>query len=309
MDTSDEINVVAPPETMLINPPLPVVANAPEPFWIRHIKRQIFNNKNFILFIGGKPGTGKSWSAIGIAKMLNKDFTMDRVVFRASDLMKIINDPIYQNKKGIVIIWDEAGIELSNQNWFNLVNKMINFLMQTFRHRNFILIFTSPFKDFIQASTRKLIHAEFTTTKINRKEETCWIKPKLIQYNDHNKKYYYKYLLKKVGPAIVPIKIWKIKKTDKALIDAYEKKKNEFTRELNQRIERTIKNYEGGDEKRLTDSQQKVVDVWKQGIFTLREVGEKLGITPQSIFSIEASLSRKGHKKDYYRDMAQKGAI
>ena len=109
--------------------------------------------------------SGKSYCALSMAKQLDKRFTMDNVVFTPEELMNLVESD--KLKKGSVIVWDEAGVGISHRSWQSQTNKLINYLLQTFRHRNFILIFTSPHLDFIDASTRKLFHAQFQTKEID----------------------------------------------------------------------------------------------------------------------------------------------
>lgn len=190
-------------------------------------------------FIGGPTGSGKSFASLSIAEMLDQEFDINRCVFTGSELMNLINSG--QLKKGSVIVFEEAGIELSNRSWQSLMNKMLGFLIQTFRHKNFILIFNSPYMDFVDSATRKLFHAEINTRKIDFEKKMTILKPQIIQYNARLKKFYYKYLrigIKNQGMAAV--KSWSVPKPSAALIKAYEKKKTEFTTALNKEIQNQI---------------------------------------------------------------------
>lgn len=210
-----------------------------EPSIVQYIKWRIKSNKNFICAVTGPTGSGKSWTTLSMAQQLDEDFNIDRIVFKAKDLMALINSNTLT--KGSVIVWDEAGIDLSNRNWQSTMNKVMNYLLQTFRHKNFILFFTVPYSDFVDATTRKLFHAEFTTIGINKRLKTCSIKPKMLQYNASLKKWYAKYLIvriKDIGAS--KIKRWRVKKPTEELIKHYESKKQEFTSELNQEIQQTL---------------------------------------------------------------------
>ena len=202
---------------------------------VRYIRRRIQNNKNFLATITGPTGSGKSWTALSIAELTDPTFTAERIIFKGRELMKLINTG--DLKPGSVIVWDEAGIDLSNRNWQSVTNKMLNALLQTFRHKNFILLFTVPFHDFIDVASRKLFHADFETQRINKLEEVVVIKPKLLQYNSNLAKWYRKYLKVKINGAIVKIRKWKVPKPSNGLIKAYEEKKNQYTKQLNQDID------------------------------------------------------------------------
>lgn len=210
---------------------------------VRYILNRIRNNKNFLATITGPTGSGKSWTALSIAELLDPTFSVDRIIFKGKDLMKLINEG--DLKAGSVIIWDEAGIDLSNRNWQSVTNKMLNALLQTFRHRNFILIFTVPFHDFIDSSSKKLFHADFETQRINKNKMEVIIKPKLLQYNPNLGKWYRKYLKVKRQGKIFKVKRWAVPKPSDKLIKDYEERKNQFTRKLNEDIHKELAKLEG----------------------------------------------------------------
>lgn len=272
--------------------------------WIRYIKQRIEKNKNFLCTITGPTGSGKSWTAMSIAEMLNEDFSVERIIFKGKDLLKQINSKEFDNKKGVVFIWDEAGVDLSNRDWQSLANKMLNFLLQTFRHRCFILFFTVPYADFLDVATRKLFHADFETVSINRRKKTVKIKPKLLQYNSNLKKWYRKYLrVIRRGIGITKIKRWSVPKPSDEIIEEYEKKKNLFTSQLNKEIEIVLEKIEKKDKtdkKPLTELQKKIVKCWEKKIFNQREIGKIVNRPQPRISNNERYMRRKGYSKEDY---------
>ncbi len=277
--------------------------------WINYIKKRIKNNKNFICILSGPTGSGKSWSALAIAEMLNKDFTVERVVFRGKELMRLVNSENLKKKTGVVIVFDEAGIDLSSRNWQSVTNRMLNFLIQTFRHRNFVLLFTAPYGDFLDLATRKLFHAEFQTVGINKAKKTVTLKPKLQQYNSAKGKWYTPFL-KAVKPEIgmVKVKRWAVPKPSKELIEEYEKKKQKFTNSLNKEIEDTLENLDSGGKarKRLTDRQELILECWKQGFTNQSKIAEiisdkeKTRVENSTISVNERYMRGKGYIKEKY---------
>lgn len=212
-----------------------VVKKEGEYSWIRYTHQRIEKNKNALYTISGPTGSGKSWSALMMCLLNDPSFTAKRCVFTAKELMNLINSD--ELRKGSAVMFDEAGIEMNSRTWNSITNKMLNYLIQTFRHRNIILIFTSPYLDFIDSATRKLFHAEFETLYINPVNKTCSLKPKLLQYNSERRKFYRKYLrVRGNGHGYIPLKRWSIPKPPMELVNAYEIKKGEFTRKLNERI-------------------------------------------------------------------------
>lgn len=233
--------------------------------------------------VTGPTGSGKSWATLSLAEELNEDFNITRVVFSFKQLMEIVNDPQYKNKKGICIVFDEAGIDVNSKNFMSKINKSFNYLIQTFRHRNFILLFTAPYPDFVDSATRKMFHCHMETIKINKELKTTYLKPKLIQYNGNMKKYYYKYLIMRGKK----IKMIEIPKPSDELIKQYEEKKTIFTKDLNKSIEidLTEEKEEVNNEKQ--EVRQRIKQLMKQsyikGFNTLNKIGKDLNIKQQQL--------------------------
>lgn len=278
-----------------------------EKHWITYIKQRISKNKNFIGFISGKTGSGKSWSSLSIGEQLDSEFNIKRVVFSGIELMDLINSG--ELKKGSAIVFEEAGVEMSNKNWQSVTNKMLNYLMQTFRHRNFILIMNSPYMDFVDASTRKLFHAEMRTMGINEKTKECKLKPNLIDYNPRTQKFYYPRLKVLTKDGSVPITFWNVYKPSDELLEAYEKKKREFTDALNKRIydelneanKKKVKN----KDKPLTDNQEEIVDMIKKGM-NVEQMALAKGVSGSSIKESMRLIKQKGYVFKPIRDPIHK---
>jgi len=281
-----------------------------EPAWINYVKQRIKDNKNWLCMFVGPTGSGKSLSAASVLEMLNKDFNIDMVIFSGKDLMNLINSGNYDKKKTGQVIgfeWDEAGVDLSSRNWQSATNRIVNFLLQTFRHKNFVLIFTAPYMDFIDSSTRKLFHAIFETCKINKEKQTVTVKPKQIEYNADRKKFYYHYLKVLVkGVGMVKIKRWSIPRPTKELEKSYEAKKIKFTSRLNKGIEETFDRMDGDGKirKKLTERQQNILKCWKKGITNQTEIAKEISkIENQDVDNTiisrnERFMRDKGYRKE-----------
>ena len=272
--------------------------------WVRYIReRTLERNKNFLVTLTGPTGSGKSWSSLSIGEMVDPKFNVDRVIFKGLELMNLINSGTL--KSGSVIVWDEAGIDLSSRNWQSLTNKMLNYLLQTFRNMNFVLIFTVPYQDFLDVGSRKLFHADFETVSINRQKQTCRIKPKLLQYNSDLKKWYKKYLKvikKDVGK--ITIRRWNIPKPSSELIKQYENKKQLFLRTLNKDIESKLQKEAGHEDNfrlGLTVLQESILNFWKKGIYVQKTIANQLNRKYQIISESIKWMRKKGCKIEDYR--------
>ncbi len=116
----------------------------------------------------------------------------------------------------------------------------MNYLVSTFRHQNIVLLFATPYSDFIDSQTKKLIHCVFDVRGHSRKTKKAQIRPKLLQYNSKMKKFYEHslYVIDKGG--YNKLSMMFIDAPPKHLIDPYEEKKTDFTTALNQDIQRQL---------------------------------------------------------------------
>ena len=88
-----------------------------QPILIQYIKDRVEKrNKNFIMLFVGATGSGKSYSALRLAEMLDDSFDINRVCFKAKSFMNCINSLVECSERGEiiqgkVILWDEFGVE------------------------------------------------------------------------------------------------------------------------------------------------------------------------------------------------------
>ncbi|MCK5293667.1 MAG: hypothetical protein KAJ49_03370 [Arcobacteraceae bacterium] len=225
-----------------------VMFKAGEEAWITYIKNRIRSNLNFIAIAEGSTGIGKSWAMLSIAYQIDPDFNIDQVAFSFKEVMQILNANWFKKKKKWkVIFFDEPQTDISNRAWQSLTNRLLNYLVSTFRHQNVILLFASPYSDFIDSQTQKLLHCKFVIKGHSRQTKLTLIRPKLQQYNSKMKKFYEHSLMVSSKKGTFKVTQWSVTRPPKHLIDPYEEKKEEFTAGLNKEI---LQQLEGLDKKK-----------------------------------------------------------
>lgn len=243
-------------------------------FFKSYVLQRIDKNKNFMCCITGSTGSGKTYSALSFAQKWDKNFTENNIVFTPKQFMDLMNSGTL--KKGSVIVADEFGVSMNSRNWQSVANQVINFVLQTFRSKNYIVIFTSPDFGFIDVAARKLFHCHMTTNGIDFKNKTCSIKPYMLQINQRTGDVYYKYLI----PIIKGLGEKKLNQIDvslptKQLIKQYEVKKDIFVDNLNKELLERIneKDNKAENTDRLEIEKQTKVDA----VGKLRDKGSSWG--------------------------------
>ena len=288
-----------------------------EDSWIRWIRKRIKNNLNFVALLTGETGIGKSWNAMTIAYKLDSDFNpTEQVAFNFSSLMRIINkfnnggedDVNNLHKKKIkVCVFDEAQTDINRRDWQKKTNRFLLHLLSTFRHQNIIVLFTTPYEDYIDSAALKLFHAKFECQGWSKKTGRSRMRPKILQYNPRKKKFYEHSLFVIRGKRVVKLINWDVGAPPKNIRDPYEDTKFAFTNALNRKIYDEMIKDEGItgnkddvilyplDREKLTDKQLEAMKLMVTHK-TLQAVANILKINVSSVHARMHAALDKGYK-------------
>lgn len=235
-------------------------------FW----KRIYYYDQNVLLIIVGGTGTCKSGSALTLGSLLDVDykgrcrFGIDRVVFKAEDFVSLVNS---NSPKGSVIIWDEIGVEHDSRNYYTLKNKLVKYVMQTFRYKNFILIMTVPDLKSIDIGTRRLLHCYLEMQGPIRNRKMARGILKLVQINPQTGKDYYKHM-RFFDKTKKSLSAYYIPKPGAELEDAYKAKKKLMAEEWYRNFHEQLKYMEN-----IVGAKQ---DVARAGAITIKEMADEV---------------------------------
>lgn len=127
-------------------------------------KRIYRQDRNVLAIFCGATGTRKSGSAItfcdniDVSRDNKKRFNNTRIVFTAQAFINLVKSKL---PKGSAILWDEAGVDNDAREYYTKKNKLIKYVFQTFRYKNFFVALTVPDLKSIDIGTRKLMHLYF----------------------------------------------------------------------------------------------------------------------------------------------------
>jgi hypothetical protein len=241
-------------------------------------KRVYSRNQNFLGIVCGPTGSGKSYFCLKFAEALNPEFSKEYIVFTPDEFIALINSD--KVSKGSVIIFEEAGVGMPSKEWFSIQNKLMAYVMQTFRHRNFIVLFNVPNMSFVDNSIRSLFHMKFETKKIDRTSKQVIVKPFEIEYNDRFKKIYYKYpRVRPGGGCAMTLSEMRMGLPSKGLVKDYEQLRREYTDKLNREVEESLKKKKEKDESVNKESKkEKIIKLFDLGVKSPTKIFEATGI-------------------------------
>ena len=235
--------------------------------WVRYIKWRVRKNKNFLGVFIGQTGSGKSYGALSLADILSDGkLPKENICFTGKEFIKRLRTGLADGtlKKGDVIVWDEAGVDLNSKQWMAATHRAINIVMQIFRKENIVVLFTVPFLSFIDSDTRKLIHTCFRTKRIDFTTKELVTSPINLQPNQMSGKIYTHNLKAKVPVGNtsrkVKVKNIRIPLARQDLIDYYEGVKNNFNESQYEKSEKVFDDFEGKDNEIDVEYYKKLID-------------------------------------------------
>ena len=290
--------------------------------WARWmVSRTMKQNKNNLISVVGKTGSGKTLSAISICEIMSEmdgvPFNVkEHVVFSLKELMDLINSG--NLRRGVKIVCDEFQCSISAREFQSKANKVFNYVLSTFRHLNLTLFFCTPYETLLDKNTRKLFHARFETMSINKNNQTCRLKPRYVEYSDFKTEPYRKQMIicfkdDKGSSKSRPLFYWDIPRPSKDSEVVYEKMKVDFTTRLNKNISLELSNERSladehtekiADRKPLTDKQDKVMRV----LANIKEsnryevASKKLGISLNAIHQNKTLAEKKGYNLEEFKE-------
>jgi len=268
-----------------------------QPYFFDYIRWRVKNSKNFLCSTIGQTGSGKSYANLKGMELLNPQKKPEEIVknmcLTGLEFMDRLNSG--QLDKGDGLTLDEVGLSLSAKDWQSMSNRLINQVLQTFRHLNLIVFFNTPSFSFIDASSRRLFHSLWETMSIDFKTNVCEIKPLLVQTNARTGVQYFKYLrVNDKQHGLLPLKRIYLKLPSKKLTDLYEIKKDKFTKQLNKRIYAELQEIENKslNKKPLTEHQQNIYNMIKDGM-KYEAIANKLGVSKQAVKGTVGLIRKK----------------
>lgn len=146
--------------------------------WIEH--RIWDEQQNAMIAVIGMTGSGKSYAAIEIARLLversagskDRKFIFDiqvHVIFDIQTLIRIAYGEVAL-PRGTIIIFDDAGVGAGNRDWQDAYNVIMGKIAQSFRFMGFVFILTVPKTQFVDKQVREVLHAKLISVTNERGE-------------------------------------------------------------------------------------------------------------------------------------------
>ena len=225
-----------------------------------------------IICITGNPflktGTGKSWTALRIAELIDPRFDATKdVVYSVKDYLKVmdrIQEEGYYNR---VVILDEAEITVSNRKHYSLFNKILTDIAATNRYLRVLTIVVCPQFSSIDKRLRYLISHWGYCEKVKTGNGHVKVFMKFYRMitDLFGDKIYRKKLVmynRKAGK-LVEFQSFKVNKPSEKITKPYEEFSRKFKENHRKELERDLLEYEAASKVVYTDPENIIETVLK----------------------------------------------
>lgn len=196
-------------------------------------------DQNYIFFIWGQAGSGKSECALSLGEMLSPNFNIDYVVFSVLDFFNLITSD--KVKQGDFILFDEIGNAAGNRDYYEVKNKWLNKIMQCIRTKNLIVAYTAPKYEMADKQILGMCMGLVSTLGIDFQTNEGLVRiydP--VSYNMKTGEFGYKRLLELIRPSLInPKRLWHLKigttrvhRSSPKLYIEYKKRRDEYANSL-----------------------------------------------------------------------------
>ena len=233
---------------------------------------RIKKGKNAIIIVTGETGSGKSYGSIELSHKLDKSFNATRIAFSAYSFMQTVNRGL---KKGKAMVIDEAGVVINARSFATQINKLISFVNQTYRKKQYITFFCVPDLSFIDVHIRKLAHFVLEAQGYNQSTMLSKFKVLRISTSQRTGKIYYPHPIITMGEQQYKLNFIYVKYPPAKIVKEYEKNKDEFIAELNKSVLKKLL-FANKKEETITPSEKEIMKL-RQNKYSVKEIAEKMG--------------------------------
>lgn len=248
-------------------------------------------NKNAMVVFVGDPGSGKSYAAISTACAVDPNFSVEKIVYTPKDFLKALDNA----RRGDIIIWDEAGVGIPAREWNTIQNKVISYVLQTFRFQNIGVFFTTPGSALLDKIARILIHYQVKVLGYNKETRDAVSVVYQREYDPvRDTLEWKKWQVDEDGKVIDPNPVF-VPYPPEGIVKEYEKTSREYKQKVREEAISAIENYEkgvsSGIDGRTLRKLQNQADVLKRAYLVFknehglsdRQIALKLQVSPQTL--------------------------
>jgi hypothetical protein len=190
-------------------------------------------NQHYMAALVGPEGSGKSWTALKIAEVIDPTFDADRVMFDPHTFMEQLTAwKDAGETRGKMIVVDEAGVGIGSRSWYDKDQIQLNKVLQVIRSENMGMLFTLPRLSELDSQTRGRLRAMIEMDAMRPGEYADVKYLRWFPARDERSKVYRKYPIIGDGDAMRKVRRLRFGPPSRELVDGYEARKDQFQSDL-----------------------------------------------------------------------------
>lgn len=283
--------------------------------------RVLNNNKNFLCAVTGPTGAGKSWLCGAISEIYSKEYGIYynpkvHTIFSVKELLDLINRKDLDDvlPPGSIVMFDEPQVSVNSRDWRSEANQVLNTLTSTFRNMRLIILFATPFLEFIDKQSRILFHAEIEVKGYDKTTGLSLCKPRLLEWNPRKGDFYKKRLVvkypdrEKTALEWYFVQHWTVPKPSKQWQIVYEAAKLAFTKKLNRELKQQFE-YSQSVQNKGRDL-VRLIELWDDGGYNLRKFSTELPhLSPYALERLVAMVRKQKKEEEKARKEEAKAKL
>ena len=190
-------------------------------------------NQHYMAALVGPEGSGKSWTSLKIAELIDPTFDADRVMFDPHTFMEQLTAwKDAGETRGKMIVVDEAGVGIGSRSWYDKDQIQLNKVLQVIRSENMGMLFTLPRLSELDSQTRGRLRAMI---KMDDMKPGKYADVKYLRWfpaRDERSKVYRKYPIVSDGGKTKKVRRLRFGPPSPELVEAYEARKDAFQTKL-----------------------------------------------------------------------------
>jgi hypothetical protein len=190
-------------------------------------------NQHYMAALVGPEGSGKSWTALKIAEVIDPSFDADRVMFDPHTFMEQLTEwKDAGETRGKMIVVDEAGVGIGSRSWYDKDQIQLNKVLQVIRSENMGMLFTLPRLSELDSQTRGRLRAMI---KMDDMKPGKYADVKYLRWfpaRDERSKVYRKYPIVGKGSRAKKVRRLRFGPPSEELVEGYESRKDAFQTKL-----------------------------------------------------------------------------
>jgi len=249
-------------------------------------------DQHFMGALVGPEGSGKSWTALKIAEVVDPSFSAERIMFDPATFIDALTEwKDAGETRGKMIVVDEAGVGIGSRSWYDKDQIQLNKVLQVIRSENMGMLFTLPRLSELDSQTRGRLRAMIEMSDMVPGEYADVKYLRWLPARDERNKVYRQYpVINLGGERGIKVRRLRIGPPSPELVKGYEARKDAFQAALYAETTDQLGDDDGNGKRDVTDIAE---EIWENSLedYIAISASNKVEFVDKELIAIDYDLS------------------